>query len=204
MLPALACLLLLAGCTDMPGGSAAIDATAPPRAAMEPTSMDQPATDVPPATAPAAARETARFDGYAGMRFGMTEAEARAAMDGGLADSPGDAPGDACHYLHPAGNGAQADPAFMFEGGRFVRYDVGNGSRAAPGGGRRGMSEDAIRALYPGRVQSQPHKYTDGRYLRVDAEAGDGALVFETDAGGTVTGWHVGVPPQVDYVEGCS
>jgi hypothetical protein len=28
--------------------------------------------------------------------------------------------------------------------------------------------------------------------------------VFETDAGGTVTEWRAGVPPQVDYVEGCS
>ncbi|HWI23748.1 MAG TPA: lectin, partial [Lysobacter sp.] len=33
---------------------------------------------------------------------------------------------------------------------------------------------------------------------------GKGVLVFETDAAGKVTAWRAGVPPQVDYVEGCS
>ena len=32
---------------------------------------------------------------------------------------------------------------------------------------------------------------------------GEGALVFETDTQGRVTHWRAGVPPQVDYVEGC-
>lgn len=196
--------LLLAGCTDAPPESAPDDSTGAPPAAVRQPAMDQPATDIPPATAPAPDAGPARFDGYAAMRFGMTEDEARAAMAGGLSDTTGDAPGAACHYVNPAGDAAQPYLAFMFEGGRFVRYDVGNDAQAAPGGGRRGMSEDAIRALYPGRVQAQPHKYTDGKYLRVGAEAGDGVLVFETDAGGTVTEWHAGVPPQVDYVEGCS
>ena len=203
MLPALV-FLLLAGCTDAPPGSAADDAPAAAPAAIEPPAMDQPAVDIPPATAPVAATGPARFDGYAAMRFGMTEDEARAAMAGGLAEARGDVPGDACHYVDPVGEAAQPDLAFMFEGGKFVRYDVGNETPAAPGGGRRGMSEDEIRALYPGRVQARPHKYTDGKYLRVDAEEGDGVLVFETDAGGTVTEWRAGVPPQVDYVEGCS
>jgi len=39
--------------------------------------------------------------------------------------------------------------------------------------------------------------------LRVTAPQGTGALVFETDAQGRVTRWRAGVPPQVDYVEGC-
>jgi len=29
-------------------------------------------------------------------------------------------------------------------------------------------------------------------------------LLFETDAAGKITRWRVGVPPQIDYVEGCS
>ena len=29
-------------------------------------------------------------------------------------------------------------------------------------------------------------------------------VIFETDAEGTVTEWRVGLPPQVDYVEGCA
>jgi hypothetical protein len=29
-------------------------------------------------------------------------------------------------------------------------------------------------------------------------------LLFATDADGRVNEWRIGVPPQVDYVEGCS
>ena len=42
-----------------------------------------------------------------------------------------------------------------------------------------------------------------GEYLRIEGH-GDTVLVFETDEDGTVTEWRVGVPPYVDYVEGCS
>lgn len=92
----------------------------------------------------------------------------------------------------------------MFDGGRFVRYDVGSGDTTAPGGGRHGMHEDEIRALYPGRVEASLHKYTEGQYLRIDGPDGDAALVFETDGDGVVTEWRAGLPPQVGYVEGCS
>jgi hypothetical protein len=58
--------------------------------------------------------------------------------------------------------------------------------------------------LYGERVESQPHKYVaGGSYLRVAAPQGESALLFETDAQGTVTRWRVGVPPAGDYVEGC-
>ena len=76
---------------------------------------------------------------------------------------------------------------------------------AAPGGGRVGMTAAEIHALYKG-VAEQKHKYVEGAMnLRaMDPDGGPGIAVFETDAGGKVTAWRVGVPPQVDYVEGCS
>ena len=41
--------------------------------------------------------------------------------------------------------------------------------------------------------------------LRVaDPGGGNGALVLELDKDGRVDEWRIGVPPQVDYVEGCS
>jgi hypothetical protein len=190
--PRLLPLLMLAACSGEPPPAA----TTPTTPA---TSVDQAAKSVPPATAPAPAPGDARFDGYAGMRFGMDEATARATWEEGL---NGDA-GDGCHYLNPAGDDAKPYLAFMFDGGKFVRYDVGN-DEVAPGGGRRGMDAARIQALYPGHVQAQPHKYTDGQYLRIEDREGDGVLVFETDAAGKVTEWHAGLPPQVDYVEGCS
>lgn len=190
-------LLLLAACTGAPEPPAG-DAAAP---ALEQPVPDQPEEDIPPATAPSPG--PARFDGYAAMRFGMTEDEARAAVDGALQGATG-GPSEACHYVNPGWDDAPQYTAFMFEGGRFVRYDVGNDRDVAPGGGRRGMTADEIRALYPGRVQAGPHKYTDGQYLRIEDTDGDGVLVFETDADGRVTEWRVGLAPQADYVEGCS
>ena len=35
-------------------------------------------------------------------------------------------------------------------------------------------------------------------------DGSDEPLVCETDEGGTVTEWRVGVPPYIDYVEGCA
>jgi hypothetical protein len=171
-----------------------------------------PAVHAPSAAAPAPASPApapvgqARFDGYGDMRFGMTEAEARKAWGGDLNGDASGAAADACHYLNPVRENASSYFAFMIEGGKFVRYDVGNDREVAPGGGRRGMDADEIRSLYAGRVEESAHEYVDGgKYLKVAAGDGNpGKLVFETDAAGKVTGWRAGIEPQVDYVEGCS
>ena len=149
-----------------------------------------------------AANTPARYDGYGDMRFGMDEAAFGQAWGGELKGAPGQ--DSSCFYKTPKWANQSAEVAFMFEGGRFVRYDVGTAKDTAPGGGKVGMSEARIRTLYGARVEAQPHKYVDGaKYLRIAAPQGDGVLVFETDAQGNMTRWHVGVPPQVDYVEGC-
>ncbi|HET7359497.1 MAG TPA: lectin [Rhodanobacteraceae bacterium] len=158
----------------------------------------------PPAAPPTAADGAlvlARYDGYGDMRFGMDEAAFRAAWQGELKGQSG----DACFYLWPKWVKAPSDFAFMFEHGKFVRYDVGTAKEAAPGGGKVGMTGQQIRDLYAGHVAVQPHKYVaGGQVLRVTRAAGEGVLVFEVGADGKVTAWRAGVPPQVDYVEGCS
>ena len=192
--------LALSACGDRAAGDATTQAAAPPPA------NDQPAEDVPPATAPTpltpAANALARMDGYGDLRLGMGAEEARKKLGPDATGKADEAGG--CYYLVPRSK-AQA-PAFMIEGETLVRYenhsDAGLG---APGGGRIGMSADEIRALYPGRVEEQPHKYTDdGQYWRIkDATGGAGVLLFEV-IDGKVTDWRVGLAPQVDYVEGCS
>jgi len=91
--------------------------------------------------------------------------------------------------------------------GHGERFDVRRDDVAAPGGGKVGMRKAQVAALYAG-IEEGPHKYTDGQYLRVkDPAGGSGVMVFETDGAGddaTVTEWRIGIPPQVDYVEGCS
>jgi hypothetical protein len=196
---------VLAGCSA-PSGEGSGEA--PPAAASAPA---------PAATAaePAAARSTegstasnpssdgmARFDGYGAMRFGMDEAAFRKAWQGELAGRLDTAGG--CSALRPVWAKTPGDLRYMFEQGRFVRYDIGTAKEAAPGGGTVGMDIARIRALYGEAVQVAPHKYEAGAStLRIAAPDGRGALVFETDASGKVTRWRVGLAPQVDYVEGC-
>lgn len=157
--------------------------------------------------APAAGAIT--FRGFGPARFGATAEAVRMAWGADLGNEfPPEEPGG-CHYLIPQPIGSAGyRTAFMIEGGTFVRVDVRRDDVAAPGGGKVGMTKAQIAGLYPGRVEERPHKYSDGLYLRVtDPAGGPGVLVFETDgkdAAARVDEWRVGLPPQVDYVEGCS
>ncbi len=201
-LAALAALTIaLAACADR---APTDDVATPPVA-------DQPATDVPPATAPVpplpdpvetGGASAARYIGYGDMRFGMSAKDTRKAWGGELNGAPG--AGDTCYHLSPKWASTPAEFALMIEDDKFVRYSSESVKHIAPGDGKVGMSADEIKALYPGRVVEQPHKYTDGKYLRIKDTESSNALIFETDAAGKVTEWRVGVPPQVDYVEGCS
>lgn len=162
-------------------------------------------------TTPPAAAETAPanegqagFAGYGDMKLGSTTEEAKTAWAGELNGKPGEAGG--CYYLTPKWVKKPSDFAFMIEGDKFVRYDVGTDTETAPGGGKVGMSVDQLDKLYAGSLQSTPHKYVQGgQYLSIDASGvAPSKLVFETDAAGKVSAWRVGLSPQVDYVEGCS
>lgn len=201
-----AALLALAACQREPAPAPQESASAAPPVNPAPID-DQPAENVPPATAPvssppSAAAGMARFDGYGDMRFGMTADQAKQAWGGELKGKP-DEPGG-CYYLQPIWGSNPRDFGFMVEDGKFVRLDVGNDKEIAPGGGKKGMSADEIGKLYAGRVETQPHKYeANAKVLRI-GDASGGVLVFETDGGGKVVRWRVGIPPQVDYVEGCS
>lgn len=189
----------------------------PPEPAVVPTppaASDQPAADVPPATAPTPTTAMASmpapgaigFGGFGPARFGSNEEQVRMAWGADLGDArPAESGG--CYQLMPQPRGASGYRiAFMFEGGKFARIDVDAPDIEAPGGGKVGMSAQEIGRRYAGRVHEQNHKYVEGgRYLRIGApDAGAGVLLFETDAAGRVTSWRIGVPPQVDYVEGCS
>lgn len=215
MKPALSMLALLvvalAACTDRsPDDANMAPATTPPV-------IDQPAQDVPPATAPPGtqmpptdnggampAAGAITFKGFGPAKFGSDAEAVRQAWGGELDGLPQQS--EACYYLSPPiepGSGYAV--AFMIENDKFVRIDVARVGISAPGGGEIGMSADKIASLYPD-LEKRNHKYVEGaHYLRItDPDGGDGVLVFETDVDGIVTDWRTGVPPQVDYVEGCS
>lgn len=217
-----AILLALSACGQAPAPDPAVDAPAdaPDESFMDapdaPPPLDQPEEEIPPATISDAGRAAGAaqmpaegvigFDGFGPAPFGADQEAVRIAWGRDLGDAAPDEPGG-CHYLTP-----QPLPedgyriAFMIEGDRFARIDVKAADIPAPGGGHVGMAAAEIRALYGEGVEELPHKYVDdAHYLRIaDPDGGDGVLLFETDESARVTQWRIGVPPQVDYVEGCS
>lgn len=183
---------------------------APAPAASAPPAEAPPAEAAPPATGTLhvdlPAEGAISLAGFGPAKFGATAEEVRMAWGGDLGDAKPDEPGG-CYYLTPATQQKQgAKIGFMIEGEKFVRLDVDSSEIAAPGGGRIGMSEAELQKLYRGALQSMSHKYVEGgHYLSVAASGvAPSKLVFETDESGKATRWRIGLPPQVDYVEGCS
>ena len=134
--------------------------------------------------------------------FGMSIAQAEAAL--GERFTPG--AGEACRYLRTSGMPTAL--RFMAEGRRIVRADIDSSGIRTRSGATIGMTEAELRALYPGRIRTEPHKYTgpEGHYLVYrPREAADTnyRLIFETD-GQRVLNYRVGLRPAVEYVEGCS
>ncbi|MDQ3288227.1 MAG: hypothetical protein M3Q42_08180 [Pseudomonadota bacterium] len=172
----------------------------------------RPASDIPPATAPDSATAMLRakdalgFAGFGAAAWGAGEQAVHEAWGAGLEAMPSDMP-EGCRYLLPRSRSADgADVAFMLEGERLVRVDVQSPYVDAPGGGRVGMSTGRILELHGEALDMQDHEYVDSHgNLRLPDPAGGGAvLVFETDNADHVIAWRIGLPPQVDYPEGCS
>lgn len=140
------------------------------------------------------------YMGFGALRAGMTVAEAEQALGAKL---PLLGPSmEPCHYVSLQGS---PGVAFMVIDGRIARVDVQRESpiKTAEGAGI-GDPEDRIRALYPGTIETQPHKYSDGNYLIVRAPADSNyRIIFETD-GKRVTSYRAGRMPEVRWVEGCS
>lgn len=210
----IALLVALAGC----GERATEDSTptAPADAASVAESAEVPAAETPAADdsdssgslrVDAPAEGAITFQGFGPAKFGATDEEVRMAWGGDLGDEKPSEPGG-CYYLAPLplGEGGYRI-GFMIEGDTFARIDVRRDDVAAPGGGKIGMTKAQIVALHPG-IEEERQKYIDGLHLRAqDPAGGAGVLVFDVDGMGDdakVTEWRIGVPPQVDYAEGCS
>lgn len=189
-------LLGLLGCRASQDDSAV--ATTPSASSSAPIAV----ASTPVSVASTTLQTSARWDGYGALRLGMDEASFRRAWGDAL--TGGAAAGSECAVWTPSAAAASAPLSFMFEHGRFVRYDVRSVQEIAPGGGQVGMPRAAIEQRYAGRISASPDKYEAGAVtLRIAAVSMPAALLFEVGADGKVRGWRVGLPPQVDYVEGC-
>lgn len=158
----------------------------------------------PPMPARSVEEAQVDFNGIGPLHWDMDAAAVRRAWGRPLYPLQPAADAQACHYLSPHAD--RRDLLFMFEGDRLRRVDVRTTDKVAPGGGRVGSSVETLQRLYAGRIEAQPHKYVAGGQTLVVTPPFGGAarLVFEAGADGVVTAWRIGLPPQVDHVEGCS
>ena len=139
--------------------------------------------------------------GIGNVRTEMTLAQAGQELGTQLAPPASGA--EQCGYVQPVPG--LDSVAFMVVSGRIARVDVMGRRFSTVEGARVGDTEARIDSLYRGRVEVQPHKYTDGHYLVVrPMERGSAyRIVFETD-GNRVTRYRAGRLPEVGWVEGCS
>lgn len=139
--------------------------------------------------------------GIGPLRFGMTIAEAKAAVPS--LEVPEGLEKESCDYTKA--KELPEDIEIMVEDGRVTRIDVYNVDVKTAEGARIRDTEERVESLYPGRVTVGPHKYSDGHYLTIRPVApADSAfgIVFETDSG-KVMNYRAGLHPSVDYVERC-
>ena len=136
--------------------------------------------------------------GFGPVKIGMTVDEAATALGSKLV---GRGTPSVCYFVRP-----ENEPAgimFMVTDGRIARVDVTDSPIPTAAGVRMGDPEGKIEMVYPGSVESQPHKYTDGHYLIVGFQQSGNRIIFETD-GTKVTRYRAGKQPEVDWLEGCS
>lgn len=198
-------LLLSAGFVLLPSCKPAVDEAKTPVSTSSATELPANETAIKPVKANDAT--VASFDGFGPAKFGGDEESVRMSWGRPLnAGKP--AEGASCYYLSPeAAPDAKRSIGFMFEDGKFVRYDVADASLSAPGNIRVGDSADAVKAAFPDRIgREAPHKYIEkGFTLTVTPEAKSTAfLVFEFGEERKVLNWRIGMMPQIFYVEGCS
>lgn len=143
-------------------------------------------------------------EGYCGVVWGMTEAEAAAAFPGGLFDidnMKADPDFVGCYYLQTAKD--NYDAGFMVADGKVERLDMSGDWISTDKGARVGMLFSEVEALYPGAVREPNHYTAPLEDLIVDLGGGVKA-VFEQSENGRITAWRIGRTPAVELIEGCS
>lgn len=166
---------------------------------------DPPRTGTPPGDdsgSAAAGQLTVSPEGVGPVRIGSTLAELNATLGEQL--RPAYDVNPECDYVDPAT--LPAGVALMVVQDTVVRVDVDTTGIPTAEGAMVGDTEARIQALYRGRVEVQPHKYTGpvGHYLVVRASADTmRLLIFETD-GMRVVNYRAGIRPAVEYIEGCA
>ena len=198
LLSATALALILAACSQapekVPGGAETPAAPVP----LATEGMGTATPSASPGASPTAAVAVLTFEGLGDLGLGKAvPAGSRWAERGAQAS-------DTCRTISsPDYPGVYA----IVEGGKVRRVTVGQRSnvKLVEGIGV-GATETQVRADFAG-FRSTPHKYqaAPAKYLTAPgASATNPALRFEIGEDGKVSLIHVGLMPQLEYVEGCA
>jgi hypothetical protein len=195
--PLLALSLAIAACSSEPDETAAIDASTPRAAAVPDTAAPAaPASNAQPSSESTV--PVLGLEGFDDLRIGEAVPEGSAWAERGAQAS------DTCRTISsPDFPGAYA----IVAGGEVRRITLGQRSdvKLAEGIGV-GASEGEVTESFGG-FGEEPHKYVEapGKYLTApNAASGEPALRFEIGRDGKVSLIHVGVMPELAYVEGCA
>lgn len=143
--------------------------------------------------------DTVSAEGFCGIAFGMSEAEARAGFEGELFGEP--MAGSACFYLRTDEDAYGR--AYMLVDGAVERIDIREEGVTTPEGASVGMAVDDVEALYD-TTERTPNKYDPEKTVLKATLTHDAYAVFEEGDDGKVRAYRVGREPAVDYVEGCA
>ena len=199
-------ILALAACTTDKtadnGTKEAANATEPAKKDVVPpneTPAPAPTTEPSTPTEPKGGQWQVTAAGIGDVKAGMSVEEANVVLGGALAIP---AKLQECDYVRP--KTTPKNLAFMVEKNQISRVEVQPGSDIATvAGAKIGDTEDKIKSLYAGQIESRPAKYGSGHTLVVTPKSGgNNRIVFETD-GRKVTKYRSGRLPAVEYVEGC-
>jgi hypothetical protein len=187
---AMVCALAAMGC-----GEPVETATAPAAGAPAPP------VAAPPAPPPFSTCQPGSPSGFCGVSFGIPTEQAIEAFPAPLEPVQGSVePTDpaACRIL--LANGVPETIAFLFENEKVGRVDVMVPGPETSGGIGVGASEADVRAAHAA-VTAVPDKY-DPAITQLEVVEGPGKIIYRL-RNGEVFAWRAGVPPTVDYVEGC-
>lgn len=159
-----------------------------------------PSTEAP--ELPATTTWTVDAEGISRIRTGISVAALAQAL--GTEISPVYDVNSTCTHVTPPG--LPAGVRLMIVNDTVARVEVDSAGVETAEGAGVGDTESEVVALYQGRVEVQPHKYTgpQGHYVVV-SPPGDTLhrIIFETD-GQHVLNFRAGRIPAVQFVEGCA
>lgn len=126
-----------------------------------------------------------RMDGWGELRFGVRI----------------DPPATGCE-MRPLGEHTPEGVTGMIVEGVLVRLDVRSPALHTNEDAKVGTSAATLRRLYADAIE-EPNKYDPEGSTWIVGPPDRAHFVFELDRTHRVVRWRAGLPPQVDWVEGC-